>query len=108
VHYHGDLIDCDESDLEDFVEIGGEWYHHSDVIECPYCGENYVTDEGYYSDVTGREYCCYSCQCNDESDYISENWYYSELTDEYYETEQELKDAEEEYKQENGITEEEE
>ena len=108
VHYHGDIIDCDEEHLEDFVEIDGEWYHHGDVSECPYCGEQYVTDEGYYSDVMEDEFCCYSCQCNAESEYISVNWYYSELTDEYYETEEELKEAEEEYKQENGITEEEE
>jgi hypothetical protein len=42
-----------------------------------------------------------------EQRYIEENWYHSELTDEYYETEQELKEAEEEYKQEYEIIEEE-
>ena len=107
VYYHGDIINCDEDDLEDFFQINGDWYHEDDVEECPHCGDRYAEDMGHYSEITGDTYCCYSCQCEAESDYISENWYYSELIDEYYETEQELKDAEEEYKQENGITEEE-
>lgn len=109
VYVHGRYMRCDEDNLEDFIYVNGEYHHYEDVCECDECGSDYLSDsdESCYSDILDKDFCCYSCMQAAEQRYIEENWYRSELTDEYYETEQELKEAEEEYKQENGITEEE-
>lgn len=109
VYVHGRYMRCDEDDLEDFIYVNGDYHHYEDVRECDECGSDYLSDSDdcCYSEVLDENFCCYSCMQAAEQRYIEENWYHSELTDEYYETEQELKDAEEEYKQENGITEEE-
>jgi hypothetical protein len=108
VYVNGRYMRCDIDSLDDFIDVNGEYHHCDDVRECDEYGAYYLPKDEYYSDITEGNYCCYSCQCDAENEYISANWYYSELTYEYYETEQELKEAEEEYKQENGITEEEE
>jgi hypothetical protein len=101
-------MQCDVDDLDDFIRVNGEYHYYEDVLECDECGSYYITenDDTCYSEILDKDFCCYSCMQAAEQRYIEENWYYSELTEEYYETEQELNDAEEEYKQENGITEE--
>ena len=71
VHYNGSVITCDEDDLEDFVQIDGEYYHEDEVSHCDECGEPYVS--GYYSEVTGEDYCCSSCKNDAEERYCEEH-----------------------------------
>jgi hypothetical protein len=104
-HYQGRIYHVDVYRLDDFCWVGRlcEYHHIEDCSRCEHCGKWLLDDNGYYSDITERYYCCQSCLVEAESDYIENNWYYSEYTYEYYETEQEREDAEREYKLEHGI-----
>lgn len=42
---------------------------------CPRCGDLYVGGNGYYSDLTGEEYCCYECRQEAEKEYLENNWH---------------------------------
>ena len=93
VYYHGDRITCNEDRLEDFTYIDefDGYYHYDDYYTCPRCDRYYLDsryydfDCGYYSELTGEDYCCEDCLLEAEEDYKRENWYYSSYDDEYYE-----------------------
>lgn len=42
---------------------------------CPRCGGWYVVGDGYYSDLTGEEYCCCECRQEAEEEYLENNWH---------------------------------
>ncbi len=67
VYYNGDSVTCDSNRLDDFIYLDGEYYHEDDVSSCPHCGSDFLTDNGYYSEQTERDYCCLDCKENDES-----------------------------------------
>ena len=71
VYYNGQWIQCDEYQLEDFVEIEDRWYHEDEVHTCEYCYENYFGDGGCYSDITDQYYCCDDCQEAAEKNYCA-------------------------------------
>ena len=73
VYYNGNVITCDEEDLEDFVEINGEYYHSENVSYCEECDSPFVDGRGYYSDITGEDYCCASCKENAERRYCEDH-----------------------------------
>lgn len=108
VYVGGNHMYCDIENLDDFVQINGEYHHYDDVDECKWCGNDFLRDSDHsrYSEILDQTFCCYTCMQEAEQQYIEENWHHSELTDEYYETEEELKEAESEHKQLYGITEE--
>lgn len=101
VYYHGDRITCNEDRLEDFTYIDrfDDYYHYDDYYCCPRCDRYYLDsryydfDCGYYSELTGEDYCCEDCLLEAEEDYKRENWYYSSYDDEYYEREDEVVDV---------------
>ena len=80
---------------EDCIEIKGEYYYAGDdaaypnengIYECPRCGEYFVGEDGYYSELTEEDYCCESCLEEAEDDYRRDNgWAYSEYDNEWYE-----------------------
>ena len=95
VHYRGQEITCSEERLDDFIWVNScHGYHHYDDCErCCQCGEWYVTEDyGYYSELTGGDYCSYDCQLEGEEEYRKDNMYYSEYDDEWYEHEDEVID----------------
>ncbi len=67
VSYQGNRITCDSDRLSDFVLLNGSYYHENDVSECHHCSNQFLTDNGYYSEQTERDYCCLDCKENDES-----------------------------------------
>lgn len=77
--YTDGYVDCDH--LDDFVEIGCEYYHEDMVDECPCCGEKFVRDRGNYSDLLDKTFCCQSCKNDGEAEWYRDNDYtYSQLT----------------------------
>ena len=92
VFVHGRSMQCDADDLSDFIYIENLYeYHHIDDCErCDNCGEWFLSDNDYYSDLTGYNYCCESCMNNAEEEYKSENWYYSDFDEEYFEDEDDI------------------
>ena len=73
VHCHGQEMDCDEEDLDDFIRVNGRWYHEDDVCYCDECEEAYVDGEGYYSEITDGDYCCEDCMREAEERYCEEH-----------------------------------
>jgi hypothetical protein len=61
VYVHGQEMYCADDWLEDFIWVEEEYYHKDDVAKCDKCGRYYVKDEGYYSEVTEKTYCCEDC-----------------------------------------------
>lgn len=93
---------------DDCIEIGDDHYYAGRNCEdyssygigvCERCGEYYLAEDGYYSELLGEDFCCEDCMERAERKYKKEYWYYSELTDEYYETEEEKEEAETDYKE---------
>ena len=70
---------------DDFIEIGGTYYHRDECSRCPRCDEWYHDGDGVYSDLLDRYFCCQSCCDEAEDDYRRENMTYSEYDDEYFE-----------------------
>ena len=84
---------------DDCLEIYGCYYYAGTDAEypeeygistCPVCGENFVYDEGCYSEITCEDYCCADCRNSAERDYKKENWTYSSWDDDYFEDENEV------------------
>ena len=75
VHYHGREITCDSDNLDDFYYIDFEYYHEDDCSECEMCCEMFVTEDGYYSELTEETYCCIDCKNDAEERYAKENGY---------------------------------
>lgn len=90
--YFGRWMTCSEECLEDFYWVEGEgWIHYDYCHCCPHCNEEYVFDDrGYYSEITGEEYCCEDCREEAERAYKEEHWTYSEYDDEYFEDESDV------------------
>ncbi len=79
---------------DDCLYIDGTYYYAGEdadspedycIYKCPQCGDYYVSEDSYYSEVTEEDYCCSTCRDDAERDYRENNWYYSEYDDEYYE-----------------------
>lgn len=94
VYYNGRSYTCSENCLDDFVWIGNSenegYFHSNNVSYCEECNCDYVTDNGYYSEITHEGYCCESCRDDAERRYKEENWHYSEYDDEYFEDEDDV------------------
>jgi hypothetical protein len=94
VYYRGREYSCADNDLDDFIWIdNGEnygYFHSDDVSYCEECREDFVTDNGYYSEITQETYCCEDCRDEAERRYKEENWTYSEYDDEYFEDEDDV------------------
>ena len=104
-----------EEDLfeDDCIYIEGEYYYAGEDCEepedyglerCPYCEEWMLADHDgcEYSELLDQWFCDEGCREGAENEYKEENWYYSDLTEEYYETESELAEAEREWHEEHG------
>lgn len=79
-YYHGSEVYVDVENLEDFIEVNGEYHHHEDCVQCLQCGKWLVREDATYnSDVE-------DCFCDDkcEKEYIAEHFYYSEYDDDYF------------------------
>lgn len=79
-YYHGSEVYVDVENLEDFIEVNGEYHHHEDCVQCLQCGKWLIREDATYnSDVE-------DCFCDDkcEHGYIAEHFYYSEYDDDYY------------------------
>lgn len=76
VHYNGRWISCDENRLEDFYYIDGEYYHEDECSTCDECGEEFVTCNGYYSDLTEEVYCTIDCRDEAEQRYADDYGYH--------------------------------
>lgn len=70
VYMHGQEYNCDAEDLDDFVEIGGDYIYREDVLTCPECGALFDKYEHeHHSRITGENYCCQSCLEDAEAEY---------------------------------------
>lgn len=97
----GDVLEY-EIDDGNIVEINGNYYLLEETAECPECGELYFTGASCYSAITDEEYCCDTCRVSAESTYADEEGlFYSELTEQLYESEEEMYDDEFDYKKRN-------
>ena len=89
--YYGRWMSCDEERLDDFRYIEGEGYIHYDYCTCcEQCEEYFREGCGYYSSVTGEDYCCEECREEAEREYKETHWTYSEYDDEYFEDESDV------------------
>jgi hypothetical protein len=89
--YYGRWMSCNENWLDDFIYIEGEGYIHTDYCTyCEHCDTYFREGCGYYSEITGDDYCCESCRDEAEREYKEENWHYSEYDDEYFEDESDV------------------
>lgn len=100
VNCHGCRIEVEDSDegLKDFRMVGGEYYHYEDVCYCERCEEYYLPDDGVYSEILDEHFCSECCM----RDALEENAecghiLYSNMTDDFYDSEEELQEAEADY-----------
>lgn len=106
VFYHGRERTCADDYLDDFVEVCRGAFSgcivHSD--DCRYCEdiEEYVeSSDALYSSILDEYYYDEDELDEAETEYKKENWEYSELTDEYYEYYWQKDEAEARYKERN-------
>ncbi len=87
---------------DDCVYINNEYYYagtganypeENGIYECPRCGDYFIYDNGYYSELLDESYCCNHCMERSEEDYKDNNWYYSEYDKDYFEDEDEVVEA---------------
>ena len=96
--YDDDVRYCENTGTyeheDDCVCVGYDYYYAGyncnekaewDIYECPRCGEYFIADSDYYSELTDEYYCSDSCLERAEQEYKEENWAYSEYDGEYYE-----------------------
>ena len=86
-YLHGNEINVDSENLDDFVWIASkeEYHHKDDCVCCDNCGENLLKDNAEYSEVTEEHYCCKECMEKAEDTFKRKNWHYSEYDGEWYE-----------------------
>lgn len=86
-YLHGNEINVDSENLDDFVWIESkeEYHHKDDCVCCDNCGENLLEDDAEYSEVTEEHYCCKECMEKAEDEFKRKNWYYLEYDGEWYE-----------------------
>ena len=87
-YMHGQLIDVDVDNLEDFVWVDSEdaYVHKDDVSQCDACGEWLVKEKATYN----SEAEAYFCETECEDKYLKEHFYYSEWDEDYYRNEEDL------------------
>ena len=70
------------------MESLGEYYYNDEVEECGNCGDKFLKEgsEARYSEITEEYYDCQSCLEEAEQDYKEKNWYYSEYDEIYIES----------------------
>lgn len=81
-YYHGDSINVDVDNLDDFIFLAriNEYHHKDDVTQCDACGEWVVKEDATYNSDAEAYFCNDQC----EAKYIKENFYYSEYDDDYF------------------------
>ena len=88
--------------IEDCIQIGGNYYYAGrnceepeewGLVRCGKCDDWCLSEDSYYSDVTGEYYCCEDCMEEAEADYKERYWHYSEYDEEYYEFKSEITTA---------------
>ena len=81
-YYHGEEINVDVDNLEDFiyVESEGEYHHKDDVTQCDSCGAWIIKEDATYNSDAEAYFCNDQC----EAEYIKENCTYSEYDDDYF------------------------
>ena len=86
-YLHGNEINVDSENLDDFVWIESkeEYHHKDDCVCCDNCGENLLEEDAEYSEVTEEHYCCKECMEKAEDEFKRKNWYYLEYDGEWYE-----------------------
>lgn len=87
-HYHGEEINVDVDNLEDFIWLEGinEYHHHDDVTQCDACGAWVVKEDATYNSDAEAYFCNDTCEGN----YIKEHFYYSEYDDDYFHHEEDI------------------
>lgn len=73
VYHYGREITCDEDRLHDFTYINGEYHHDDDISVCDECGECYVSEYGYTSNIDDACFCCRSCRDAYDQEYCEDN-----------------------------------
>ncbi|MBD5427033.1 MAG: hypothetical protein HDR38_05730 [Treponema sp.] len=81
-YYHGEEINVDVDNLEDFIyiESEGEYHHKDDVTQCDNCGKWIVKEDATYISDAEAYFCDDKC----EAEYIKYNFTYSEYDDDYF------------------------
>lgn len=81
-YYHGEEIDVDVENLEDFIwiENEGEYHHKDDVTQCDACGKWIVKEDATYNSEAQAFFCDETC----EEEYIKENFHFSEYDARYF------------------------
>lgn len=81
-YYHGEEINVDVDNLEDFiyVESEGEYHHKEDCTQCSHDGNWIVKEDATYNSDAEAYFCNDQC----EAEYIKENFTYSEYDDDYF------------------------
>lgn len=64
--YKGEWWYVDVERLGDFVEIDKDFYHNYEVRTCTVCGCIFPIEDGFYSKLTEKHYCCNECLCEAE------------------------------------------
>ena len=92
VLYDGREMSCDEDRLDDFVfcEEVDMYVYAPNTDHCEICGNNYIKDEGVYSELTDEYYCCKDCKETAEKEFKEENWFWSEFDHQYFEHEDDI------------------
>lgn len=85
----GREMECDEDRLDDFrwVDRLDMYVYYEDTSFCEVCQENYLSDDGVYSEITEEYYCCESCKAKAEQKYKEQNWFFCEYNNDYVEDE---------------------
>ena len=92
VYYRGREMYCNSNSLDDFIWVDdeNEYHHEDDVNTCEECGDNFLSDNGTYSDITEEYYCCSTCLEKAEEKYKEKNWTHSDYDNEYFEDEDDV------------------
>lgn len=69
----------------DFAYYGRDCEGYHGVGYCPICETYFLSDYGYYSELTEEDYCCESCMEEAEQEYKERYWEYSDYDEEYFE-----------------------
>lgn len=72
VSIQGRRYDVDKDYEDDYYYLDGTYYDPDDIEECPECGCKFVYDEGEYSCITEKHYCCNQCLCDAEDRFEEE------------------------------------
>lgn len=87
-YYHGQEINVDSDNLEDFIwiESEGEYHHKDDVTQCDSCEAWIVKEDATYNSDAEAYFCNDQC----EAKYVKENYFYAEFDDDYFHNEDDI------------------